>query len=188
MDGRWWRLAAILVVGRALDLISTYVATPDLSKELNPVVVTTGTGWIAVFAVTLPFIALCLWAYAYYLRHPGPAPPAGTTAWGALAFVQFGPGVPTWHLLWRFPTRGRWLSSLGDWWVPAMAVGTFPVFLFNFLMMSSRDYRSFVAAVSGHSAAVYLLELVMLLTMVGLTCVVLWRSRPARSAANSTPA
>ena len=174
MDGRWWRMACLLVAGRALDLAGTYAITPDLAKEANPLA---GGGWALLVTVNVLFTAACLALYAYALRRPGLGA-SGLRGWKAMAHDQFGPGVPAWHIWWRFPVKGRWLYALGWWYGPAFAVGTFPVFAINALMVSSREYQAFVRTVAFGSSLLYVVELVTVLVATGLCSVVAWRARP----------
>ncbi len=64
--GRLVLLGVLLVVSRALDLLGTYLSTPELSNELNPVVRFSGSGWEGLLAVQLPFALLALAMAAYY--------------------------------------------------------------------------------------------------------------------------
>ena len=36
-SGRWWLLAGLVLAGRTCDLLSTWIATPNLVMEGNPV-------------------------------------------------------------------------------------------------------------------------------------------------------
>jgi len=44
-SGPWWLFAGLSLVGRAADLISTYIATPNLALEGNPLARRLGWRW-----------------------------------------------------------------------------------------------------------------------------------------------
>jgi hypothetical protein len=46
----------LLVVSNSLDILTTYYATPDLSREANPVVAAMGRSWTALFMVKGVFL------------------------------------------------------------------------------------------------------------------------------------
>jgi hypothetical protein len=52
MTKRWtWYFAFLLLLSSILDIFSTYYASPDLSGEVNPLVIAMGRSWTAIFAV-----------------------------------------------------------------------------------------------------------------------------------------
>jgi hypothetical protein len=59
MTKRWTvTFTLLLIVSTALDILSTYYATPDLSTEANPVVVAAGRSWTSVFVVKGVFVLI----------------------------------------------------------------------------------------------------------------------------------
>lgn len=47
------------------DMFSTYVGTPDLSSEANPIVNKLGGGWIALILGNVIFVSVCITLYYY---------------------------------------------------------------------------------------------------------------------------
>jgi len=64
---------AVLVTADILDLISTYLATPDLAGEFNPLVRSLGFGWGHVFVIHAVVLGILLLGLLYFNRlEPGP--------------------------------------------------------------------------------------------------------------------
>jgi len=62
-------ISSLLVVADVLDITSTYLATPDLSKEWNPLVRGLGIGWEAIIVLHVVIIAVLLLGLLYHHRH-----------------------------------------------------------------------------------------------------------------------
>ena len=70
-------IAALLMLAvNALDLMSTYVASPDLSAEWNMMARRFGLGWAGLIGTKLIGSWLAVIGYAYYLRHVADCYPA----------------------------------------------------------------------------------------------------------------
>jgi hypothetical protein len=66
-------LGAALITAHILDLLSTYLATPDLAREFNPLVRSLGFGWGHVFVIHAVVLGILLFGLIYYNRlEPGP--------------------------------------------------------------------------------------------------------------------
>jgi hypothetical protein len=62
------KLSALLVLTRAADLYTTYLSTPDLKYEFNPLVSKLGLGWTGLILAQiafLVFIIYALWVYCF---------------------------------------------------------------------------------------------------------------------------
>ncbi len=61
-------LSVVLVTADLLDLLSTYLATPDLAREFNPLVRSLGFGWGHVFVIHAVVLGILLFGLIYYNR------------------------------------------------------------------------------------------------------------------------
>ena len=66
-------LAALVVAADALDIISTYLATPDLAMEWNPLVRSYGWGWEAIILLHIVILAIFICGLWHHTKHE-PAP------------------------------------------------------------------------------------------------------------------
>lgn len=64
-----WIASAVIIVINVLDLISTYLATPDLLMEWNILVRLLNLGWPGLIGAKLIGISLAIYGYHYYLLH-----------------------------------------------------------------------------------------------------------------------
>jgi hypothetical protein len=63
----------VLITADILDLLSTYLATPDLAREFNPLVRYLGFGWGHVFFIHAVVLGILLFGLIYCNRlEPGP--------------------------------------------------------------------------------------------------------------------
>ena len=93
-------IAVTLVIADILDLWTTYLATPDLSKELNPLVTGFGLGWGAVCFVHFVILIVLVLGLDFFYRNEPRArdlPPGATSA--LPAFV--------WYLTGSTASRGK---------------------------------------------------------------------------------
>jgi hypothetical protein len=89
-------LGALVIVSDALDVISTYLATPDLAFEWNPLVKQYGWGWEAIIALHV-VVDLIFLAWLVFFGKTKPAreeKPAdvntfrGIFAWSAMGYTK----------------------------------------------------------------------------------------------------
>jgi hypothetical protein len=64
-----WIASVIIVLINVLDLISTYLATPDLLMEWNILVRLLHLGWPGLIGAKLIGVSLAIYGYRYYLMH-----------------------------------------------------------------------------------------------------------------------
>lgn len=68
-------LTILLIVGRVYDGYTTYLYTPDLSNEANPLVSLLGFGWTSIVITQFILVSLlicCLYYYLYNYNPPFP--------------------------------------------------------------------------------------------------------------------
>lgn len=131
-------LAAIVVVlANSIDLISTWVASPDLANEWNVLQRIFGLGWIGLFVAKFLGGALAIYGYSYYLRHRDACyPPAGGAPLDREAFCRhfsFGKQVGWVEMRMGIPFGQHLGVNLGYLWV-GMQLLVFWVALENFLL------------------------------------------------------
>ena len=69
-------IGMLLIATRSLDLGCTYMCTPNLSHELNPLIKLTGSGWVGLMMIQIPFALLAIVLAAYYEMGPSRFLPA----------------------------------------------------------------------------------------------------------------
>ncbi len=57
-----------LLLAAALDIASTWFASPDLSNEANPLVIAFGSSWVSVFGIKVIGSVICIFVFNYSLR------------------------------------------------------------------------------------------------------------------------
>ena len=62
-------LTVLLIVGRVYDGYTTYLYTPDLSKEANPLVSLLGLGWGSMIITQILLVSLLICCLYYYLNN-----------------------------------------------------------------------------------------------------------------------
>jgi hypothetical protein len=62
-------VSLLVVLANAFDLLSTWIASPDLANEWNVLHRHLGWGWAGLFGAKAVGATLAILGYAYYLRH-----------------------------------------------------------------------------------------------------------------------
>ena len=117
----YW-LVALILLTRGADAVTTYIGSPDLQYELNPVVGVFHQGWLGLFLVTASLTAGLLYlAYLHYV-HPldyGSVPTAySQSPTQFAAFAAFGNGGKITNFLYRLPNLkllARWTGFVGGY-------------------------------------------------------------------------
>jgi hypothetical protein len=65
----FWFLTIINLIASILDLVLTYIGTPDLSSEANPLIYTFGLGWSSLIISSIIFFVVIMFLlyYAFFL-------------------------------------------------------------------------------------------------------------------------
>lgn len=61
---KFWTFTALTIIVSVFDNIFTYVGSPDLSREANPLVYTLGFNWVGLIISNV--ILLCIFIISYY--------------------------------------------------------------------------------------------------------------------------
>ena len=62
-------IIVLIIVTRIMDGITTYIVTPDLKFELNPLVRALGESWLILLSVGGIFVALAIWYFYFSVKH-----------------------------------------------------------------------------------------------------------------------
>lgn len=62
---KFWILTLLTLIITIVDLLLTFIGTPDLSKESNPLVYTAGLGWVGLITANIIVITLFISLYYY---------------------------------------------------------------------------------------------------------------------------
>lgn len=65
-----WLFSVVLILVRILDAYLTYVITPDLRYEANPLVSIWNHGWMTLFFVNIIVVLLCILLLYYSMKYP----------------------------------------------------------------------------------------------------------------------
>ncbi len=61
-------IGILLLLAAALDVASTWFASPDLSNEANPLVIAFGRTWVSVFGIKVIGSLICIFVFNYSLH------------------------------------------------------------------------------------------------------------------------
>ena len=140
---RFLSYALILTGCKAWDLYTTWLRTPDLQRELNPVTRLLGATWPAIFVQSAVILAIILWFVRRALAvdrslHPTQGGLSVSQLFAHIAFVE--PAPPS-HLLYRLPTRPRaTLYLLAGLTLFSAPLGSLVAGTSNWLLTRSPDY------------------------------------------------
>jgi len=117
----YW-LVALILLTRGADAVTTYIGSPDLQYELNPVVGIFHQGWLGLFLVTASLtVGLLYLAYLHYVYplNYGLVPPAySQSPTQFAAFAAFGNGGKITDFFYRLPNLkllARWTGFAGGY-------------------------------------------------------------------------
>lgn len=117
----FFRLVGLVLLTRLADAVTTYIGSPDLRYELNPVVSVFHSGWLGLFLATATITGGLLYlAFLHYLRPLSYAtlPAAGMRSLKDFAvYTSFGKKGKLSDFLYRIPKPeilARWLGYAGS--------------------------------------------------------------------------
>ncbi len=62
-------IIVLIIVTRIMDGITTYIVTPDLKSELNPLIRVIGDNWLILSSVGGVFVALIIWYFYFSVKN-----------------------------------------------------------------------------------------------------------------------
>lgn len=121
---RYWIITIWIVFSRTYDAYSTYLHTPDLSKEANPLSSVLGLGWGSILLIISLLTLYTIYAhYIYRFRPFGLMPAEGGYRFGAFsAYLYLGCKGHWWQALYSIPKQqGRFTTYIGATLAPCLA-------------------------------------------------------------------
>lgn len=168
----FFTLAALVLASRLADALTTFIGSPDLRYELNPVVSVFHMGWTGLFLATTAIT--CGVLYLAYLHYCHPlrfdlSPVADRHSLRAFAtHISFGPHGKFSDFLYRLPQREllmRWAGYVGSYGL--LFYGTFVVV--NNLILIYPNYLTSIwidwGFASRYADVAFILATVSLLTV-----------------------
>jgi len=110
----FWIFTILFLITRVGDLIATYIGTPDLTKEANPLVYTFGLGWEAlIIANIIGFIIAVFLLYYTFIKYKSNVIPCdGLKQYISMLYFNR-PDKFLWTF-YKFPNKKNW-SFLLAW-------------------------------------------------------------------------
>jgi len=139
-------LTLLLIITRFWDITSTYIITPNLEKETNPIVSIFGQGWLSIIIIQIILISVII-IFNYYSLfkiksiHPSHK---GYTFIDFLTYFYFGEKQNLIKLLYKFPKNKIILVNMLGYVLPRtlIVVSVFISLSSTFLIISS-SYAKF---------------------------------------------
>ncbi len=108
---------ALIVLANAADLVSTYLASPDLADEWNVLQRHFHLGWAGLFGAKIIGGSLAILGYYYYLLHRDRCyPPPGADPQAFRRHLSFGRQVSVAEMWGGFPVGLHLGVNLGYFW------------------------------------------------------------------------
>ena len=109
--------AVLLILCKVWDLYATWLRTPDLAREMNPLTRLLGVSWTTVVLQQVVLTILTLW-FVHRSLTPNRSFCPARRDFGLRDFIAqfyFEETVPWWHIFYRMPTRrgALWYSLAG---------------------------------------------------------------------------
>jgi len=139
-------LTLFLVVTRFWDIMATYIITPDLEKETNPLVSILGQGWVTViiFQIMMVSFIIILNHYSLFkIRNTYPQQ-KGYSYSEFVSYFYFGEKRNLMEMVFRFPKNKSTLVKALGYVLPRslIVIGLF-ISLSSTLLIINSDYRKF---------------------------------------------
>ncbi len=143
-------LTSFFIITRCWDIVATYLVTPSLEKETNPIVSIFGQGWIAVIIVQVLLVAVIITLNYYSLFKVATGYPSqrACSFKEFIAYYYFGEKQNLIKMLYRFPkNRNVLIKALGYILPRALIAISIFISMSSTLLIVNDDYRKFYAVV-----------------------------------------
>jgi hypothetical protein len=142
-------LALFLVITRFWDIAATYIITPDLEKETNPLVSILGQGWVTVIIfqiIMVSFIILLNYYSLFKIKNTYP-PQKGYSYREFVSYFYFGEKRNLIEMIFRFPKNKSTLVKALGYVLPRslIVIGLF-ISLSSTLLIINKTYQEFYAS------------------------------------------
>ncbi len=145
----FWLLTSFFLITRCWDITATYVITPDLEKETNPIVSIFGQGWMAViiFQIILASVVIILNYYSLFKIKNSYPSQKGYSFKDFITYYYFGEKRSLIKMLYKFPkNKSVLIKALGYILPRSLIVISVFISLSSTLLIVSSDYQKFYAA------------------------------------------
>jgi len=139
-------LTLFLVITRCWDITATYIVTPNLEKETNPIVSIFGQGWITIIIIQIIVVSLIIILNYYSLFKTKISYPSqnGYSFREFITYYYFGEKQNLTKILYKFPKyKSTLIKALGYVLPRALIVISVFISSSSTLLILNSDYRKF---------------------------------------------
>ncbi len=139
-------LTSFFILARCWDMVATYLVTPDLEKETNPIISVFGQGWTAVIIIQAILMSVIITLNYYSLFKIKSSYPSqrACSFKEFIAYYYFGEKQNLIKMLYRFPkNRDVLIKALGYILPRALIVISIFISMSSTLLIVNNDYRKF---------------------------------------------
>ncbi len=144
----FWLLTLFTIITRCWDITATYIITPDLEKETNPMVSIFGQGWMTViiFQIILVSVVITLNYYSLFKTKNSYPSQKGYSYKEFITYYYFGEKRNLIKIVYKFPkNKSTLIKALGYILPRALIVISVFVSLSSTLLIINSDYQKFYA-------------------------------------------
>ena len=144
----FWLLTSFLVITRCWDITATYIITPNLERETNPIVSIFGQGWITVIIlqIILVSVVIILNYYSLFKIKDGYPSQKGYSYKDFITYYYFGKKRNLIKMVYKFPkNKSILIKALGYILPRALIVISVFISLSSTLLIVNSDYQKFYA-------------------------------------------
>ena len=139
-------LTLLLILTRCADIVTTYLSTPDLKYEFNPLVSIFGSGWTGVIFFQLLFLIIIIYALWIYTSKTieVPAFDKGLALKKFISLFYFRNTRSFLKLFYKLPTnKNSFFYSLGYIVSYSLIIISFLVSFSTALLLMNNNYKNF---------------------------------------------
>lgn len=144
----FWLLTSFLLITRCWDITATYIITPNLEKETNPIVSIFGQGWMTViiFQIILVSVVIILNYYSLFKIKDSYPSQKGYSFKHFITYYYFGEKRNLIKMLYKFPeNKSVLIKALGYILPRSLIVISVFISLSSTLLIVNSDYQKFYA-------------------------------------------
>lgn len=157
-------LTVLLCVTRLSDLLATFIVTPDLVRETNPMVSIFGQGWTWLIGVQVVLVSSIVWLNYLSIFKPRPDhPPQSGLSLGQFATTYYFGREQHWtNLIFRLPYRRSVFVKVFGYTLPRVLIVVGLVVSMSSLLLSvSKTYANHYPPLPAFYAAIAAIALLI---------------------------
>lgn len=166
----FWSLSSSLIFLRTMDAYLTYIITPDLRFEANPLVMFWNQGWSALFLVNFFAVLLSILLLYFSIKYPSDSHPLEPdyTFQGFISHYLYNDKT-SFHKIYFVPPYNKKviLSFCGFLFVRVLIGWSIIVVIHNLAILNSESYRHYVNS--------YKLWLYLYISLLPVTIYYFWK-------------